>query len=1066
MTQVKLSLGKKARRTNVERKPSLGKRHGKPRKKLRGFALAKLLKEEANAATGPSPSSDSGTIFAQAVDANETVNTTPHEVPLVRKRHKSKPPPTSRRTRSNPLRRSVRGTASVTIFDPSPCDVPDPSYVKRAVARQETLEQKRMSVHSSSMINKLMKHSDRYRFLYYEKVTNDFERQKRRIDSAIVLASHQFPKTTTNEIKSLIINCEKNTDQNVSRDLLYEIGYDGAEKSHDLKMDKIVRGIQCLFAFHFSSHSDEDKANMMGKMLVQGNIFGQAAGMIVASTAARCFSRRVFSPWRLLKMIDSKCQGALNDGAVRDYCHVEADCNLVPFKRGHSLLPNRNHITACRKKMNNLAGKVFDVQHNKNPTKSQYGDHVQVDYESLIRFLVNSFGLKSKAISEGVELVFTADGAKICGAKNASQTAAGIKVMDPSAIDPDTGQLMFVEELDSNNNPKILKNYQTFKNHALAEIILHGETKTLVNDVFRDFFKFGMRFGDVGLPARGLEPAFKAKKSYVNADMSLQHKCVGRGGACKIKKFFCYCCECHGEEDMFALNEGNEVCKICRHNNRTKCRHRRVNDLIEVNKKTEELLSLLVDDHKRRFGREKELRDFMKDGLTACWDGYDDSGEMLSTNVNLKDAFHPNGSCTRPIRDYCGALLHSEEDDEVISKSSITYCPEALLSSSDINNIDYDIEADDADKNKFIGMVLHDLDLRGYDEEDLFNNHSKEEWISLLRNCLKVCRRIKMLRNCLTIEKDARRTQFVEVDRAIPCILHANNRTSEKLLEQILEVGLDNCFTKKERDEWIRKVEHTVNCSILGKMECNELGQWRLPMKTETELGDVKLSCPDANKLVGKMGLVVEVCAEKLTAQQREDWMECARLYALTMDKLKSRKVFSFHDVCDFQQTADSFGDLYIHLTGGPGMTNYFHFIFAGHFAYYLIMVKNLYKYSQQGWEHINGKAKRAYNHNTQRGGGQKCSSKLLPIVFCFLRELLWRFKFGEKLFMKLEEKVLFYGKRVKQLCVADSEIELMAKTIVNIGSNEDIYGNAFDDDLNDNDSSDDDDVDIFMASI
>ena len=202
------------------------------------------------------------------------------------------------------------------------------------LSRHDKLEQKRTSVHSSSMINKLMKHSDRYRFLYYEKVANDFERQKRRIDSAIVLASHQFPKTTTNDIKSLISNCEKNTDQNVSRDLLYQIGYDGAEKSHDLKMDKIVRGIQSLFLFHFSSNSDEDKANMMGKMLVQGNIFGEA----------------VFSPWRLLKMIDSKCQGALNDGAVRDYCHVEADCNLVPFKRGHSLLPNRNHITACHKK--------------------------------------------------------------------------------------------------------------------------------------------------------------------------------------------------------------------------------------------------------------------------------------------------------------------------------------------------------------------------------------------------------------------------------------------------------------------------------------------------------------------------------------------------------------------------------------------------------------------------------------------------------------------------------------------------------------------------------------------
>ena len=83
--------------------------------------------------------------------------------------------------------------------------------------------------------------------------------------------------------------------------------------------------------------------------------------------------------------------------------------------------------------------------------------------------------MQEKAESEGVEFVFTADGAQICGAKSASQTAAGMKVMDESARDPETNELMFVEEFDSNHEPKVLKNYQTLKNHALAEIILHSE---------------------------------------------------------------------------------------------------------------------------------------------------------------------------------------------------------------------------------------------------------------------------------------------------------------------------------------------------------------------------------------------------------------------------------------------------------------------------------------------------------------------------------------------------------------------------------------------------------------
>ena len=85
---------------------------------------------------------------------------------------------------------------------------------------------------------------------------------------------------------------------------------------------------------------------------------------------------------------------------------------------------------------------------------------------------MNNFGLKEKAVSEGVELVFTAGGAQIGGAKSASQTAAGIKVMDGSALNPITKKPMFVAEYDSNNNPLILKNYQTFHNHIIAEIIL------------------------------------------------------------------------------------------------------------------------------------------------------------------------------------------------------------------------------------------------------------------------------------------------------------------------------------------------------------------------------------------------------------------------------------------------------------------------------------------------------------------------------------------------------------------------------------------------------------------
>jgi hypothetical protein len=451
----------------------------------------------------------------------------------------------------------------------------------------------------------------------------------------------------------------------------------------------------------------------------------------------------------------------------------------------------------------------------------------------------------------------------------------------------------------------------------------------------------------------------------------------------------------------------------------------------------------LVADHKRRFGIEKCLRDFVGEDPVKCWEGYDESGNELCSLVNLKDEFNDDGSQRRPSRDYCDGLRHSEEEDIVLQKSTMIYSPEALLSSKEIKNIDFDSSVgNNLEINKFNGLVFNDLILRGYEPSSLYQQYSPEERRRLLKSHMKIGREIRMIRNTLEIEKTARRTQFVEVDRAIPCILHANNRTAEKLLEQLILVALHSCLCRKDKNAMVHKIEDCVNHAILAKMKFNDLGQWRLPMEGD-KLGDIKLSCMDANKLVDKIGLLVEVCTENLPPEKQDDWSRCCALYALTMEKLKSRKVFTFLDVCDFQNTADDFAELYINLTGWDGMTNYFHFLSAGHFSFYLLRVKNLYKYSQQGWEHINGKAKRTYHNNTQKGGGRNGSSKLLPIVYSSLRELLWRFNYGDALFSKFEDKTLNYGKRKKQIKVPDDAIDFIAQTILNLGNIDDIYGDV-----------------------
>ena len=158
------------------------------------------------------------------------------------------------------------------------------------------------------------------------------------------------------------------------------------------------------------------------------------------------------------------------------------------------------------------------------------------------------------------------------------------------------------------------------------------------------------------------------------------------------------------------------------------------------------------------------------------------------------------------------------------------------------------------------------------------------------------------------------------------------------------------------------------------------------------------------------------------------------------MQLLESKNVFGFDDVCKFQLVCDLFADDYISLTGRDGMTNYFHFMVAGHFSYFLLKHKNLYKYSQQGWERINGKANQLYFHNTQKGGGRGGSSKLLPILLTFCRELLWRFKFGDELFNK-EKTELEYAKIPKHYSPTDDDVNDLADLISGIGAPDDVFG-------------------------
>ena len=114
-----------------------------------------------------------------------------------------------------------------------------------------------------------------------------------------------------------------------------------------------------------------------------------------------------------------------------------------------------------------------------------------------------------------------------------------------------------------------------------------------------------------------------------------------------------------------------------------------------------------------------------------------------------------------------------------------------------------------------------------------------------------------------------------------------------------------------------------------------------------------------------------------------QQWTDEIESY-LELDQLMNCRVeFTDKIITKFQKLADNFFKGWVELNELAGVTNYIHMLGSGHLMEFLKRYRNLYKYSQQGWEHLNKRACGIYHRHTQKGGhGSSLStrSQMLPI--------------------------------------------------------------------------------------
>jgi hypothetical protein len=285
-------------------------------------------------------------------------------------------------------------------------------------------------------------------------------------------------------------------------------------------------------------------------------------------------------------------------------------------------------------------------------------------------------------------------------------------------------------------------------------------------------------------------------------------------------------------------------------------------------------------------------------------------------------------------------------------------------------------------------------------------------------------------------------------DQTASCVLHFHQRTVEKIVSELLTRGLDELDGMVEINEFLDRVHSVVNRQIFGRVDMHEddTTGWKVPMKPDgKQLGEITMDDSTCKLFDRGMDFLIDVAigSHSLGPQYAADWKECMAGYRQVRALLNSRKEFDYNDVCAFVSTADAFMERYVALTGRDGMTNYFHMLRDGHFAYYLKKYKNLYRLSQQGWENVNSVMKRSFHRGTQRGGGRRRQGKIKPVFYRVLRASKWRMghlggmlqHIGHKINNTFEWGNLY--KLPKFSNVSTEEIEDYASMVLKFGSNE-----------------------------
>jgi len=198
-------------------------------------------------------------------------------------------------------------------------------------------------------------------------------------------------------------------------------------------------------------------------------------------------------------------------------------------------------IKCCCAKVDALTRFVVPYEHGYLDDANGGGEYIEWSPQHLLSGIIKAYQLTEVAKERPVEMHVAIDGATL--SKNWNHLTAGVKQGDSAAFCPRHHQLIY----GNTDNATIQS-----RDHCFPFIIaMVQETKKSV-DWMRPRLE---KLDALANPGTVWCDEYMPLDIVMNTDMSFTWKYLGRGGAAKVKKYFCHCCTLKSDNIVVANND-------------------------------------------------------------------------------------------------------------------------------------------------------------------------------------------------------------------------------------------------------------------------------------------------------------------------------------------------------------------------------------------------------------------------------------------------------------------------------------------------------------------------------